>query len=101
LRRQDVRWFYGGLRPLVETGDGEDDTYSKSRRSEVYDHARTDGIDNLLSCLGGKWTTSRHLAEKVMELVGDKLGRTLPECTTDKTPLPGGNTGAWDSFLSR
>jgi glycerol-3-phosphate dehydrogenase len=100
LRRDDVRWFYGGLRPLVETGEDEDDTYSKSRKSEVYDHARTDGVDGLVSSLGGKWTTSRHLAEKVLELVGDKLGRTLPACTTDVTPLPGGHTGAWESFVS-
>jgi glycerol-3-phosphate dehydrogenase len=100
LRRDDVRWFYGGLRPLVETGDDEDDTYGKSRKSEVYDHARTDGVDNLLSALGGKWTTSRHLAQKVIDLVGDKLGRALPECTTDTTPLPGGHTGGWEAFVS-
>jgi glycerol-3-phosphate dehydrogenase len=102
LTRDDVRWFYGGLRPLVEAGDVEDDagTYGASRRSEVCDHAQTDGIGNLLSALGGKWTTSRHLAEQVLALVGKKLGRPLPPCTTHEVPLPGGATGPWTEFVA-
>lgn len=101
LRREDVVWFYGGLRPLVEAGGVEgDDTYSASRKAEVCDHAKSDGVEGFVSALGGKWTTSRHLAEQVLEIVGRKLGRALPEPTTAEVPLPGGATGAWPEFVA-
>jgi glycerol-3-phosphate dehydrogenase len=101
LRREDVLWFYGGLRPLVESGGAEDDTYDASRRSEIVDHAEVDRIGNLVSALGGKWTTSRHLAEQVLDLVERKLDRELPPCTTHQVPLPGGATGRWNEFMAR
>jgi glycerol-3-phosphate dehydrogenase len=101
LRREDVLWFYGGLRPLVESGDDEDDTYAASRRSEIVDHADVDRIGNLVSALGGKWTTSRHLAEQVLDVVARKLARELPPCTTHEVPLPGGATGRWAEFVAQ
>ena len=99
LTRDDVLHFYGGLRPLVESGG--DDTYDASRRAEVYDHAETDGVGRLISALGGKWTTSRHLAEQVMEMVAHKLGRALPSCATHVVPLPGGGTGKFATFADQ
>lgn len=89
LERDDVLHFYGGMRPLVETPELTE-TYGASRRSEVVDHAASDGVGGLLSVLGGKWTTSRHLAERVLALVENKLETSLPPCVTDRTPLPGG-----------
>jgi glycerol-3-phosphate dehydrogenase len=69
LTLADVRHCYGGLRPLVETRTGE--TYNASRKYEIHDH-RTDGLPGLITVEGGKWTTSRHLAEKVV----DRLAQT-------------------------
>ena len=60
LKREDVRYFYAGLRPLVD--DGSRDTYGASRRAELIDHQKADNIGGLLSAIGGKWTTSRDLA---------------------------------------
>jgi glycerol-3-phosphate dehydrogenase len=97
ISRQDVVHFYGGLRPLVESGG--DDTYDASRRAEVYDHAETDGVGNLVSALGGKWTTSRHLAEQVLQLVAQKLGRAIPSCATHVVPLPGGHIDRFAKYL--
>ena len=65
LTREQVEFFYAGLRPLVDDGSGQ--TYNASRRSELVDHARDDGVDGLFSALGGKWTTSRHLAETITD----------------------------------
>jgi glycerol-3-phosphate dehydrogenase len=96
LTRDDVVHFYGGLRPLVESGG--DETYEASRRAEVYDHAQTDGVGHLISALGGKWTTSRHLAEQVMEMVAEKLGHALPSCATHVVPLPGGHTDKFSAY---
>ena len=69
LTCDDVLHSYGGLRPLVEGRTAE--TYKASRRYEIHDH-RHDGHPGLLTVEGGKWTTSRHLAEKVV----DHLART-------------------------
>jgi glycerol-3-phosphate dehydrogenase len=87
LRRDDVAYFYAGLRPLVDDGSG--DTYGASRRSELIDHGRDDGIDALFSAIGGKWTTSRDLAEKIVDAVVAKLGRPLAPCKTATLRLPG------------
>ncbi len=64
LSLDDVRHCYGGLRPLVESGDHA--TYNASRRYEIRDHAEA-GLKGLITVEGGKWTTSRHLAEKVVD----------------------------------
>ncbi len=41
LTREQVEFFYAGLRPLVDDGSGQ--TYNASRRSELVDHAKDDG----------------------------------------------------------
>ena len=71
LTRTQVMFFYAGLRPLVDDGSGQ--TYNASRRSELVDHAREDGLDGLFSALGGKWTTSRRLAQTITDAVVAKL----------------------------
>jgi glycerol-3-phosphate dehydrogenase len=87
LTRADVQHFYAGLRPLVDDGSG--DTYGASRRAELIDHGRDDGVFNLFSAIGGKWTTSRHLAEKVVDTVVGKLGKSAGRCTSAISRLPG------------
>ncbi len=63
LTLDDVQYCYGGLRPLVESQT--DETYNASRKYEIRDHAK-EGRKGLLTVEGGKWTTSRHLAENVV-----------------------------------
>jgi glycerol-3-phosphate dehydrogenase len=96
LRRDDVLFAYAGLRPLV--ADGSKGTYGVSRRAELVDHAG-EGLDGLFSALGGKWTTSRALAETVTDAVAKKLGNTAP-CTTATTPLPGGRIDRFDGMVA-
>jgi glycerol-3-phosphate dehydrogenase len=43
-----------------------------------------------VSIAGGKLTTARRMAERVVDLVFGRLGRTAPPCRTDQVPLPGG-----------
>jgi glycerol-3-phosphate dehydrogenase len=90
LERRDVLHFYAGLRPLV--ADGAASTYGASRRAEVIDHRKDDRIEGLVSVIGGKWTTSRHLAEQVVDAIVTKLGANARPCTTDTAILPGGVT---------
>lgn len=66
LTLDDVRYAYGGLRPLAGMAAGNKDTYTSSRHSEIRDNT-VDGLAGLISVTGGKWTTSRSLAEKVVD----------------------------------
>jgi glycerol-3-phosphate dehydrogenase len=97
LARADVEFFYAGLRPLVDDGSGQ--TYNASRRAELVDHAREDGIDGLFSALGGKWTTSRQLAQTVTDAAVKNLNIVARPCTTAATPLPGGRFEGWENLM--
>jgi glycerol-3-phosphate dehydrogenase len=96
LSRAQVEYFYAGLRPLVDDGSG--DTYGASRRAELVDHAG-EGLDGLFSAIGGKWTTSRDLAQQVVDAVVEKLSLKVAECETDEEPTAGGDVGRFDDFL--
>ena len=98
MRRQVVH-FYAGLRPLVD--DGSRETYGASRRAELIDHAKAEGTEGLISTIGGKWTTSRDLAEKTVDAAMEKLGIALRPSATATTPLPGGRIGRLKDFRSR
>lgn len=90
LTRKDVLHSYAGLRPLVaDAAEPNSNTYGASRGSEIFDHAKEENREGLISALGGKWTTSRHLAEQVVDLALRKLGRDPIACRTASTPLPG------------
>jgi len=95
LRRADVLFAYAGIRPLV--ADGSKGTYGVSRRAELVDHAG-EGVDGLFSALGGKWTTSRALAESVTDALMKKLDRK-GRCTTAATPLPGGRIDRFQALI--
>lgn len=101
LTRDDVEHFYAGLRPLVDTDPNTDeddkDSYGASRAAEVFDHAE-DGIEGLLSALGGKWTTSRHLAEQVVDQALAKLGRAPVPSLTARTAIQGGEITRYAEF---
>jgi glycerol-3-phosphate dehydrogenase len=96
IRRQDVKHFYAGLRPLVD--DGSRDTYGASRRAELIDHRSKDNVDGLISAIGGKWTTSRDLAEQAVDMAMQKLGRPRRAASTATLPLPGGRIGRLADF---
>jgi len=104
LTRADVENFYVGIRPLVDTTpqDDEDDSdsYNASRAAEIVDHSEVDNIDGFLSAMGGKWTTSRHLAEKVVDGAMKKLDRS-EKSTTESVPLYGGATGRFLPFIDK
>jgi glycerol-3-phosphate dehydrogenase len=95
LGLKDVRHAYAGLRPLVDEGDGN--SYNASRKSEIVDH-ETSGAPGLLSAIGGKWTTSRHVAQKAVDLIQTKLRLPVRNPKTGQRPLPGGATGPIAAF---
>ncbi len=87
LSRADVLAVYGGLRPLVEESKTLD-SYSASRKTEIETHADRPGF---FTVLGGKYTTSRHLAEQAVDAIAAYLGGSFRKCATDRTPLRTGD----------
>jgi glycerol-3-phosphate dehydrogenase len=97
LTAADIQAFYAGLRPLV--ADGSKDTYGVSRRAELVDHGKEENAEGLFSALGGKWTTSRALAETAVDALVAKLGVKAPRCATARRRLPGGRFDSFDGLL--
>ncbi|PJZ26443.1 glycerol-3-phosphate dehydrogenase [Leptospira hartskeerlii] len=88
LELKDVEFAYGGLRPLAETGGEDKETYSASRKSELQDHSK-DGIEGLISAGGGKYTTSRHFAQKIFRLIQKKSSKKTGPSISEKKFLKG------------
>ncbi len=88
LTVEDIDYAYAGLRPLVaDPAAPNSGTYGLSRGSEIVDHENQNGPAGLFSALGGKWTTSRRLAEEIVDLVSDRLGFEGTICRTKDTLL--------------
>ena len=91
LERHDVLASWAGLRPLLrEEGKAPSEI---SRKDEI----ATDPATGMISIAGGKLTTYRRMAERVVDLVFTRLGRTSPPCRTDEVPLPGGDPSSLDA----
>ena len=78
---------YAGIRPLFVSEEKGDDR-AISRGFVLIDHAKKDGIKNLITITGGKLMTYRLMAERTADLVCEKMGRDVP-CSTHLKPLPG------------
>jgi glycerol-3-phosphate dehydrogenase len=59
---------------------------SIARTFKCFDHAESDGIEGFVTITGGKATTLRLMAEKMSDLVCEKLGISAP-CQTQETRL--------------
>ncbi|MCI0440880.1 MAG: glycerol-3-phosphate dehydrogenase/oxidase [Chloroflexi bacterium] len=84
LRREDVLMVYSGLLPMDGVRNG---IVQLAKHYALHDHAREDGVDGLISIVGVKFTESRHVAEKAVDLAFRKLGMKPPACKTASTPI--------------
>ena len=57
-----------------------------TRAHAILDHATRDGVEGLVSVVGGKFTTFRLMAEEALDLAGHKLGAER-RCLTAETPI--------------
>ncbi|MEX2705531.1 MAG: FAD-dependent oxidoreductase [Candidatus Freyrarchaeum guaymaensis] len=75
-----------GVRPMIpEWWISEDDA---TRNFRLVDHEERDGVSGLVSFEGGKLVIYRIMAEKMTDLICQKLGVDA-ECRTHIEPLPG------------
>jgi glycerol-3-phosphate dehydrogenase len=96
LTPADVASSFAGLRALVTAG-GHRGTPSSVKREEVILHSRS----GLITVAGGKLTTHREIAQKLVDLVMKQLGRPTGKCPTLTTPFPGARPLAANQITSR
>ncbi|MCP4936731.1 MAG: glycerol-3-phosphate dehydrogenase [bacterium] len=84
----NVVWSFAGVRPLF---GNEKTSASKLTRDYVLDRHGEQGEPALLSIFGGKITTYRKLAEKVLAKLEDQLPANVGKPWTSNYPLPGGD----------
>ncbi len=83
---------WAGCRPLYEeTKPGEHkDSRFMSRAHALLDHETRDGVAGMLSMVGGKFTTFRHMAQLLIDMAGTKLGVERACRTTETVMEPRG-----------
>jgi glycerol-3-phosphate dehydrogenase len=103
LLPDQVLYTYAGVRPLPAGGGRDGVGEGTITRSHViHDHASgEDGVEGLLSIVGGKITTYRRLAEETVDTAVKKLGRKVDKCRTHQVPLPGGTAYQFAGFHER
>ena len=77
---------YAGIRPLFQS-EAKGDDRSISRGFALIDHGKRDGMQNLITIIGGKLATYRLMAEKASDLLCEKMG-IKASCSTHLRPLP-------------
>jgi glycerol-3-phosphate dehydrogenase len=92
LQRDQVLHAFAGVRAL-RNGD-EDDAGSIPRGAEIREDA-----PGLIGVLGGKYTTYRAVAERVVDAAERRLRGRTTRCTTATTPLPGGDVPAMNDYF--
>jgi glycerol-3-phosphate dehydrogenase len=86
LTLDDVRLVHTGFLP-AEPIHGR--SVKLVRRSVVVDHRARDGLENLVTIVGVKYTGARAAAQRAVDMTCDKLGLAR-RCTTAHTPVFGG-----------
>jgi glycerol-3-phosphate dehydrogenase len=96
----EIERTWWGVRPLYEPDEAGSDRRQISRGFFRLDHAE-DGVENVVSVVGGKLTTYRQMAESTADLVCDRLG-VENSCETAERVLPGADDPEkLDEFVAR
>jgi glycerol-3-phosphate dehydrogenase len=96
IQYNDVLFSYGGLRPLLDA-KGKD-IHTTTRKYEIYDHS-DEGLSGLITVEGGKFTTSRNLAQNVLKVAERRLGEKPGRCITHKQRLIGCEIDDIEKFI--
>ena len=87
LRCERFTRAYAGVRPLVQSGETDDDR-GISRGFALIDHESRDGVAGLVTITGGKLMTYRLMAERMTDFICERMGLHVP-CLTHVQRLPG------------
>jgi glycerol-3-phosphate dehydrogenase len=94
----DVSLWNAGLVPFGRNPDGAEDL-RYGHRSQLIDHERAHGVRNAVTLIGVRLTTARFEAERAVNLIFRKLGRSGPSCRTAREPVMGGEIPDWETLV--
>ena len=92
LQREQVLHAFAGVRTL--RASDEDDPGRVPRDTEIREDA-----PGLLGILGGKYTTHRSVAARVVDAVERRVRGHATACTTAEHPLPGGDAPDMNDYF--
>jgi len=90
ISAKDIRCLHFGLLPMDPASDRRG-MPSPASKPWFCDHARSDGMEGLVSVQGVKYTTARAVAERTVDCISNKLGVPGNTCRTGMTPIFGGD----------
>jgi glycerol-3-phosphate dehydrogenase len=97
LKMEDVLLVQSGLLPCASVSFQEKEC-QLLKQYQIRDH-RAEGVTGLISVIGVKYTTARHVAEKVVDSIFTSWGQTPPEAKSSATPIYGGGIDNFNAFL--
>lgn len=86
LDKYRILRVFAGCRPLYVPPGVDSSGRNASRDFAAIDHEVIDGVKGFMSVCGGKFTTFRLMAQKVSDIVCQKLGVNVA-CSTHEVPL--------------
>jgi len=87
INDSEIVSLWSGVRPLIaQPGKKANEV---SRKDEIWSSP-----GGLVSIAGGKLSAYRAMAERVVDLVVERLGKRAPPCSTAEVALPGGSRTA-------
>lgn len=98
LDRKDVRLWNAGLVPFGENAPGATNL-KYGHRSHLIDHAKTQGLEGLITLIGIRYTMGRGDSERAVSLACKHLGRSSKTPDTLGTPVYGGDILHFGDFL--
>ena len=84
ITKNDIKSIFAGLRPLVLPRKEVVNTKELSR-----DHKIVVSESNLITIIGGKWTTYRKMAEDTVNAAIKTVGLPVKKCRTKALPIHG------------
>lgn len=97
---KDISMWNAGLVPFGNDIAGVNE-FSFGKRSRIIDHSKENHIDGLITLIGVRYTTSRGVAEKVVDMVFNKFGKKITKSKTFMTPIYGGEIVCFEEFLAQ
>ncbi|MGA5817588.1 glycerol-3-phosphate dehydrogenase/oxidase [Kitasatospora sp. NPDC094028] len=82
ITKDDLLGAYAGLRPLIDSGDGNTADISR-------EHAVLESPSGVVTVIGGKLTTYRRMAQDAVDTAVRLRGLPARACWTDRLPLVG------------
>jgi glycerol-3-phosphate dehydrogenase len=97
----DILMINTGLTLFGNEDEQSPGIMSFGKRSEIIDHMQEHNLEGVVTLIGVRATTARSMAEKVIKMVLNKLGKKGTKSKSLKTPIYGGQIDSFQDLLSQ